>query len=477
MNHVRPLLVSVLGLLVGCAGSAADDAEDPGDALSELKAPATATSIRRCPAPSGRTITVATTGGDVRKVQAGLDAARAGDVVLVKAGTYHESVSFPRSGTPAGCITLKGESGAVLDGAGAGGNVGIRIENRSWVAVVGMTVQGYRGGDTPTGIKVAGGQEVVELRQNKVTRIESSQDAHGISFHGTASTPMRDVLVDGNEVSSCKLGSSESLVLNGNISGFVVSHNTVHDNDNIGIDFIGFEGTGPSGQDQVRDGSCVDNVVYGISSKNNPAYDGELAADGIYVDGGKNITIERNRVSRSDIGIEIASEHGGRTTSDITVRNNFVSGSVQGNIMVGGYDANRGSAKNIAILHNTLFQGKGGEVVVQHNTSALTVMNNVFVARAGAAYVSATGGNNSNVKVDTNLYFGASTSSAGTWRDAKARFANPKLVGGPNDLHLGAGSPARDAGAALGERAGTSDVDGEARVRGAAPDLGADEAG
>ena len=67
-------------------------------------------------------------------------------------------------------------------------------------------------------------------------------------------------MVDGNEVRNCKLGQSESMVLNGNVTDFVVSHNVVHDNDNIAIDFIGFEGTGPAGLDQARNGVCTKNI-------------------------------------------------------------------------------------------------------------------------------------------------------------------------------------------------------------------------
>lgn len=318
-------------------------------------------------------------------------------------------------------------------------------------------------------------QRAREGSNNLVTDIVSSSNAHGIAFYGTSSTPMSDLVIDGNEVTACKLGQSESMVLNGNVTNFTVSHNKIHDNDNIGIDFIGFEGNGPAGQDQARSGVCVDNVVFNISTKNNPTYGGELSADGIYVDGGRDIVIERNRVSTSDIGIEVASEHGGKTTSGIVVRNNVISGSVQGNIMMGGYDANRGNARDITVVNNTLYKGGDGEVIVQYNSSAVVVRNNVFFAKSGNAYVAATGSNNSNITVDTNLYFGASTSSAGTWPDGNARFADPRLVNAPTDLHLAADSPAIDHGASLGALAGELDIDGAPRVDGPAIDIGADE--
>jgi len=53
----------------------------------------------------------------------------------------------------------------------------------------------------------------------------------------------------------------------------------------------------------------------------------------------------------------------------------------------------------------------------------------------------------------------------------------PKVVDVPGlDLHLGAGSPLRDAGARDFEpEPGELDVDGEPRVQGEAVDIGADE--
>ena len=53
------------------------------------------------------------------------------------------------------------------------------------------------------------------------------------------------------------------MVLNGNVEFFTVSNNIVHDNDNIGIDFIGFEGENPDpALDRARDGTVVGNLVY-----------------------------------------------------------------------------------------------------------------------------------------------------------------------------------------------------------------------
>ena len=63
-----------------------------------------------------------------------------------------------------------------------------------------------------------------------------------------------------------KTGSSESLVVNGNVTNSRITNNIVHDNNNIGIDVIGFERTAPDpAVDQARDGVVSGNLVYNIT--------------------------------------------------------------------------------------------------------------------------------------------------------------------------------------------------------------------
>jgi len=424
---------------------------------------------------------VAPAGGNFTTIQTGVNAAFAGDTVLVKAGTYNEAVSFPRSGSLAGgYITLLGETGAILDGTGRG-QLGTYINNRNYIRVQGIEVRNFRGTGTPIGISVEGSSNHLEIRNNLVHNIENANgNAHGIAFYGTSTTAISSILVDGNEIRNCLLGQSESLVLNGNVTNFIVSNNTVHDNDNIGIDFIGFEGVGPTGADQARNGICVDNIVYNISTFTNPTYGGDRNADGIYVDGGLNITIERNLVYNCDIGIELASEHAGKNTQDIRVRNNFVYGSYQANIMAGGYAANRGNSVYISIVNNTTYQGNQGEIALQFNCDNITIKNNICYAKAGQEYLQEWGNNNTNITVNNNLYFGQSTTSPGAWPDANARYINPGLVAAPTNLHLSATSPARDAGINLGSVSGLTvsgdyDKDFQSRIMNGTIDIGADE--
>lgn len=449
-------------------------------------------------------------------IQAAVNAAGPGDTVEVSNGTYNEMVSFPASGTSGNPITLTARAGhtPVIDGTGLATtdlNGLVFIENRNFITVSGMEIANLTASSPshfPAGIWVRGTSHHIELRDNTVHNIRnagcSNCGAHGIGVYGTsASGSIHDLIIDGNEVRDCILGWSESVVVNGNVEDFVISNNTVHDNNNIGIDAIGFEGecAGCSDAlDRARDGLIVGNLVYNIDSISNPSYNGSRSADGIYVDGGTRIVIERNTVRSCNIGIELASEHGGKSTSEVTVRNNFVSRSHSIGIAIGGYDQQRGSTEDCAIVHNTLFENDtdhsgGGELLIQYDTRNNVIENNIIQANSqqqflGNEFMLTTG----NV-IDHNMYFGPGGAGASEWiwkttyytgfaswqagsgNDANSTFVAPLLIDpGNGDLHIGPGSPAVGAAVALTALvAGTQDIDGTPRVSGASADIGADE--
>lgn len=419
--------------------------------------------------------------GPYKTIHDGLAVATPGQTVQVRAGVYSEAISFPKSGTAAAPIMLVGEPGAIIDGSsGVSAEVLVTISGKSYVRLIGFEIRNRKkdgSGAVPMGVLVTGACTGVEVRNNLVWGIENNNangNAHGIAVYGDSTTAISGLVIDGNEIRDCKLGWSESMVLNGNVDGFTVSNNLVHDNNNIGIDFIGFEGTcSKASLDQTRNGICVGNRVFNISSLTNPAYDGEQSADGIYVDGGKFIVIDRNQVDNCDVGIELASEHKNKATDNITVSNNFVSRSYQGNLQIGGYASNKGKATNLTIINNTTYQAGMGELVVQYNTTTVTITNNIFVGKSGQPYLNQVGTKNTALTISNNLYWGGSNSSSGSWQDTNPIFGDPKLVGPPTNLHLQANSPAKDKGIAV--TAGAFDIDGQSRVSGSAIDLGADE--
>ena len=415
---------------------------------------------------SASTYIVAETGGDFQTIQAAVNVAVAGDTILVreKSLPYHEFVKFIRSGNESeGFITLMAypNEKPIIDAAdvnlGSDWIVGIvKIINKSYIRVQGFEIRNLitsDGNKFPAGIWVRGACEHIEIIGNEVHNIEhhnSDAGAHGIAVYGTSSlNSINDLLVENNEVHDCILAWSESLVLNGNVENFVVKNNIVHDNDNIAFDFIGYEGTcSDESFDMVRNGLVIDNIAYNIDSRINPAYGGDANADGFYVDGGRDIIFERNLSHNCNIGFELASEHSGKVTRDIIVRNNFIHNSDAIGMAIGGYDAQRGKTINCKIVNNTFYKNRsndvdwGAELEIQYYCDSNTVMNNIFYANTNKPFISYSNTTGTNFEINNNLYFTEGTKiwrwegisyfdfseyRSGSGNDANSIFDNPQL--------------------------------------------------
>ena len=190
--------------------------------------------------------TVAASGGDFTVIQDALDAAMPGDTVVVheKLTPYFERLVFPRSGNAgSGFITLQAAAGEqpILDGTGVAGDQSmILIDSQSYLAVVGFEIQNNLGVTDGSGVRIVGAGSHLEIRDNRIHDMRG-RNAMGITVYATEPTAISDLVIDGNEIFDCEPATSEALTLNGNVDGFVVSNNRVHDVDNIGIDCIGGE--------------------------------------------------------------------------------------------------------------------------------------------------------------------------------------------------------------------------------------------
>lgn len=477
---------------------------------------------------------VATTGNDSsagtinapwRTLQHAADVAVPGSIINVRGGVYNQKLKITRSGSAAAgpiVFTSYNAEAAIIDGTGLAvtGTEGIvDLTDVNYITIKGFEIRNFittASNKMPVGIYVHGSGSFIELSGNKVHDIKNTstptgsdllgRDAHGIAIYGTkAPDSIHDIMINGNELYNLVLGSSESLVLNGNVDTFSVLNNIIHDNDNIGIDIIGFEGKSPStSYDQARNGLVKGNKVYNITSNNNPSYGKTLpnnsnAADGIYVDGGKDSIIEQNYSYNNDIGIEIASEHAGKSTSNITIRSNLAYNNRLTGIAMGGYDKQRGSTVNCKIVNNTLYKndtlGDGsGQLYVQYDTQNNIIKNNIMVANTSDVLIYNEYTKNSGNVVDYNLYFAPGGSSDSTWvwknkeytgftayktgtgNDTHSLFVDPKFVNVTlKDFHLQSISPAIDTGNTDTTIIGNLDLDGQARVLGTAVNIGAYE--
>ena len=549
---------------------------------------------------AGTDFYVATSGSDTndgseatpwKTIQYSADHATPGSTVHISAGIYYERVQVNISGnTSAGYITFMGDpaGGTIIDGSNFTlsqmksfnrseldayglGNASALVEiiDQSYVRVQNIEIRKYICSSTevfPMGVMVIKrdtSNDVmtdIDLVNLDVHNIENNNHsdqsgAQGMAaYGGNPDSAIQNLNILGCEVHDCRLGQSESMTLNGNVDGFRIAYNSVHNNDNIGIDCIGWEGTaGPSvdssdpaqkgghhPNDRARNGLVEYNLVYSCSTDkpvNNPTYPAnDFSAGGIYIDGGKDITIENNKIYQCDVGVEIASEHDGvddngdpRNTSGIVCRNNVIYYCGQFGIGIGGYDKNRGDATDCKILQNTVYKcsslGYGGGQIYINKAHHNLISGNILVARDVEDVDDYDGYNNSgddwawdhglvlgssldstynhDNTLDSNLYYTSSGSTKIRWKwemkdsqsphedfdnlksiDTNAIFGNPGFVhptiskaDGSEDFAIIASSaPGIDKGdAAQIPNAGTYDFAGKIRVYNSIQDIGAYE--
>ena len=209
--------------------------------------------------------------------------------MYVAGGTYAERVDRRVSGEPGRPITFVAaeDEQVILDGSSlevpAERSAMIVIDSQRYVSDPRLRDHGVpqrHVGSRARGILVVGAADHIRLAGNLVHELgttfdgRNGGDAHGIGVFGTtADHPIEDVEIVDNELADLTLGSSEALVVNGNVKDFLIEDNLVHDTNNIAIDVIGFEGTAPDPTvDQARDGVVRGNTVWNVDSYGNPAY-------------------------------------------------------------------------------------------------------------------------------------------------------------------------------------------------------------
>jgi hypothetical protein len=461
-----------------------------------------------------------------------------GGTVLVAGGTYAQRVML--RGVHGVTIRPLGHSHVILDGGPltppSGTSAMVTIVNSSHIAVRGLDIRDY--GTTsrksvPIGIYVHGASSHVTIRHNHVHSMGNYNgtlgsfdiNAHGIAVYGDrVHHPISDLAITHNQVDHLALGASETVVVNGNVDHWRITHNRIHDNNNIGIDAIGFEPTlggkaRYSQANRARHGLIADNVIDDIISRGNPAYyEGGGwcdCADGIYIDGGASIRVMRNRLRGDDIGIEVAAENARGRADHVVVADNFVTRSGYVGIATGGYcdghqdcgGVETGRAMDNKFLHNTLYANNqfadgSPEILVQYHVTRTLIRGNIVDATGPAHALVGTvpraqlDASARAPRTDDNLYYtsggrasqatfgilgttysGWQAYRAATGEDAHSRFADPELRRpGQGDLHLLSGSPAIDAGLSEPPRlVGRFDIDGQPRVQGPRIDIGADE--
>ena len=243
-------------------------------------------------------------------------------------------------------------------------------------------------------------------------------------------------------------------------------------------------------------GNHIHDIAGGAAQENHGIYiDGTGSYDIGYniienVTGGNGFQIYVNGDNGSDFADHVhfhhnrvsgASKHGlniaDNARDDIALWDNIVTDT-----------AYSGLRFNSAILHgaivynNTFYgvdtAGSSGDYAAMSNdagvpSDAFDIRNNIFEPAAGKPYSGGTVGFGGTVgTITNNLWFGGTGAVA---FDAQAVKSNPQFIGVPTDFHIGANSPAVDAGSSAVSALVATDYDSSVRPVGAGFDIGAYE--
>jgi len=443
--------------------------------------------------------------------------------VFIRGGTYKENVTVNVSGTAGQPITFKGYPGekAILDGDGTKGTTLLTIKDKSYLNFENITIQNLTKNNAK-GILIectdTGTAKSLHFKKITITKINwnvsktkepgENDNAQPFIVYGRGNIAARaitDLVIDSSEFVDNIPGFSEVISIDGNVDGFTISNNRVHDNINIGIYAGGNYGECKVPElDHARNGLIINNTCY----RNVALY---ATSGGIYADGSYDVIIQRNTCYENGYGIDVGAEKPGRTER-ITVIDNVIYNNQDAGITVGGYDSgNNGQVDNCLFRNNTLFNNDtkrnySGEIYFT-KASNCTFRNNIIYANAlvndntlftfDGEFTARQTGNTFNYNVYfapkggiKNIYLtwpgkGEYTEFAkyqsGTGQDKNSIYASAGFVNASTtspDLHLTATSPCKDAGdPATVLLVGETDRDGQTRIVNNRIDIGAYESG
>jgi hypothetical protein len=424
--------------------------------------------------PSGSNSNPGTITKPWKTFQKACDAATPGSTVYMRSGTYAKAV-LNVNGTAGNFITYTNYPGevAIIDGGNAKRTL-FYAKNKNYIRLQGLEFRNAVG-NYSIGVEFDGKCTNIEIVNNKIhdihfnanplASVNSNKNTNPLIIYGTDSLiAASNILITGNEIYNCRTGFSEACTVNGNVDGWEISSNVIHDITNIGIDAVGgYKVSKNPALDVARNGVIRGNTVYNCKSP-------YASAAGIYVDGGDSILIEQNISFNNQYGFEIGCEEKNAQSEGVIMRNNIAYNNDEAGLAIGGYNyPNTGKVINCSVHNNTFYNNdvtnKGQGEVTMSRLESSTLFNNVFHGGAKRLLFTSTIGNtySNNINynnwftdnTDTTKYlfkingsnfktFAAYTASALGW-DANAVYGNPLFVSS-TDFHLSTGSSAYQAG-------------------------------
>ena len=380
--------------------------------------------------------------GQFATIQAAINAAAPGDIVLVAPGTYFESINF--SGKAITVTSSGGPASTIIDAGGAG-----RVatfsggEGRSSV-LRGFTLQNGRAGSPESGggIEISGSSPTID--GNVITNNSACLDGGGIDVNFGSPLIQGNTITNNASASGGCSGGIEGGGINvGGAGSAQIIGNTISGNTSFWGGAIGLFAAGtPTIADNVLSGNTASSDGGAIWSVNQ--------SDAILV---QNL-VTGNRSGGNGGGFNFLPPSG--TPGPTMVNNTLVGDTATGEgseLYFDGFVSTTRVSNNIAVGG----AGQGGAVFCDQTFSTTPPIldhNDAFTPNGGVGFASNCGsaaGSSGNVSLDP-------------------RFA------GAADVHLQAGSPVIDAGNSSAPDLPATDLDGGPRIVGPAVDMGVFEA-
>ncbi len=320
--------------------------------------------------------------GDYSAIQAAIDAAVDGNVVLVADSTYQENINFKgKSITVASHYYIDGDtshiSNTVVDGSNpsnpdSGSVVTFNSGEDTTSVLMGFTITGGTGTitqyiwDGPHPVRAGGGvfcyDAGARIARNKIIKnnIPHYVESTGAGIAALLWNNSDNVIIDSNQIINNTLNGTNSwggavwLNNNGAIINNEISYNTSNADDKAW-------GAVASGSDAAhpRNVTIKDNIINHNQAKGQRSY-----AGGVSIEGGTSTLITGNLISHNEVigtiegkggGIEIALED----ISNISITNNIISGN---SAAIGGGISIQNSKSEIVnntIVNNSANTGGG----------------------------------------------------------------------------------------------------------------------